>query len=119
MIATRESPGTTSFSSSSLLALSSGEMLGEAGDIPAGPRQARDKACPDRIGAVGHYDRNGPSLLFDRRNRHIGGGHDHVHLQAHQLGGDLGYALGPAVAEPALDDDVLPFYIPALSQALR
>jgi hypothetical protein len=62
----------------------------EAGDIPAGARQARDEACGNRIGAVGHHDRNRLSLLLNGRNAWIGGRHNHVHLQAHQLGGEVG-----------------------------
>jgi hypothetical protein len=82
-------------------------------------RQACDKAGTDWIGAIGHHDRDRLRLLFDRRYRQIGGGHDHGHVQAHQFGGNLGHPLGPVVAEPALDDDVLSFDISALSQALR
>ena len=41
------------------------------------------------------------------------------HLQAHQLGRDLGHPLGPVVGEPPLHDDVLPIDIPVLSHALR
>ena len=84
-----------------------------------GAREARDKACPNRIGAIGHHDRNRLRLLFDRRDRRVGVRYDHVHLQAYQLGRDLGHPFGPVVGEPALHDDVLPFYIPMLSQALR
>ncbi len=95
------------------------ELRGEAaetGDIPAGARQARDEARPNRIGAVGHHDRNCLSLLLDRRNPWIGGHDDHVHLQAYQFSGDLGQPLGLGLAEPALHHDVLTFQIPMFPQ---
>src|SRR5262249_37339477 len=114
-IATRESPGTASFRSSSRLALSSGEKLLRPVTFPPG-RQARDEACPNRIGAVGHHDRNCLSLLLDCRNPWIGGRHDHVHLQAYQLGGDVRQPLGLGLAEPALHNDVLTFQITQLPQ---
>jgi hypothetical protein len=90
----------------------------EPRDIPAGPRQAGDKACPDRIGARSHDDRNRPRLSLDGGDRVIRAGHDHVHLQAHQLGSGLGDPLGPAFAEPPFHDDVSSFHVPVLSQAL-
>lgn len=86
--------------------------------VPAGARQARDKPGPDRIGAVGHDDRNRPSLLLDRRDPLIGGGHDDIHLEAHQLGRDMGDPLGPGFAQSALEDDVLPLHVPVLTHPL-
>jgi hypothetical protein len=58
------------------------------------------------------------NTALDRRNPRIGGRHDDVHLQAHQLGGDFGYPLGLGFGEPAFHDDVSTFPISMLSQAL-
>src|SRR5207245_7329750 len=64
-----------------------------AGDVSAGARQARDEPGPDRIGAVGHHDRDGLSLLLDLRTPLIGGRHDDVVFDSLLLGCAFDYAL--------------------------
>jgi len=118
MIPTRESPGTISRRSFKPLAGEFRGEAGEAGDISPGTCQARDKARRDRIGAGGHYDRNRPRLSSDCRSRLVNGRHDQVYLQADQIGGEVGESLGLGVTKAALDEDVLPFHVPVLSQAL-
>src|SRR6185503_12292103 len=55
------------------------------GDVSARTCQAHDEPGPDRIGAVGHHDRDRLRLLLDGRNPFIGGRDDDVRLDAHQL----------------------------------
>jgi hypothetical protein len=38
-------------------------------------------------------------------------GHDHVHLEADQLGDDVAESLVPSLGRPALQDEVLAFHI--------
>jgi hypothetical protein len=68
--------------------------------------------------AVGHHDRNRLSPLLDRRDPGVGGYHDHVHLQAHQLGSEFRYPLGLGLGEAAFQHDVLAFSIPMFVQPL-
>ena len=55
-------------------------------------------AGPDRIAAYRHNDRDRVSLAFDRRNRHICGRDDHVHVEAHQLPRELWKSFGSGLA---------------------
>src|SRR5262249_23115782 len=66
---------------------------------------------PDRIVAGRHHDGDRPSLSFDRRNRQIGAGHDHVYLEAHQLPRQPGKPIEPALAVAGLQDESLPFNV--------
>ena len=84
------------------------------GDVSARTCQAHDEAGPDRIGAVGHHDRDRLRLLLDRRNPFIGGRHDDVHLDAHQLGRGLGEPLTLALAEPVFEENVSSFHVSTL-----
>ena len=97
--ATRESPGTTSFSSS------------RAGEAPHEPG-------PDRIAAARHHDRDRPGLSFDRGDRRICGRHDHVHLEAHQLPCELQKSFGLALAVAKLQGERFPFDMAKLPQPL-
>jgi hypothetical protein len=86
------------------------------GDVSARACQAHDEPGPDRIGAVGHHDRDRLRLLLDRRNPFIGGRHDDVDLDSHELGGGLGESLTLELAEPLFEDNVSPFHISPLPQ---
>src|SRR5262245_43149079 len=90
----------------------------EAGDISAGAREARHESGPDWIATVAHYDWDRLSLSFDRRNRHICGRHDHVHLEAHQLPRKLRKSFGSGLAVAKLQDEGFPFDIAKLLQPL-
>src|SRR5262249_7928029 len=74
--------------------------------------------CPDRIAAYRHHDRDRLSLSFDRRDHHICGRHDYVHLAAHQLTRELRNSFGSGLAVAKLQDESFPFDIAKLPHPL-
>src|SRR5262249_1347531 len=89
-----------------------------AGDISAGACEARYEPGPDRIAADCHHDRDRLSLSFDRRDHHICGRHDQIHLEAYQLSRQLRQSFSSGLAVANLQDDGFPFDIAKLSQPL-
>ncbi len=88
-----------------------------AGDVAARPRQAGDEARTHRI--TGHQDdRNGRGDSLEGADRKVAECDQDILPELHQLGGEIGHAIVAALAEAVLDDDVLPFDIAKLFQAL-
>ena len=60
-------------------------VLGEAGDVAAGPGQAGDKAKPNRVGDLRKHDRNVARCPLQRRQGGGRAGNDHIRPQLHQF----------------------------------
>ena len=87
-------------------------------DVPARPREARDEPGANGIANTNHDD-------MDRLGGNLGCRHslrprryDDVHLESDQLGRKVGQPVEPTLRKSIVDDDVLPFNPPALSQSL-
>ena len=94
-----------------------GEGERQAGDVAAGPRQARAQPSRDRIAARQGDDRDRLRCLARRLARRLAAGEDHVHLETHQLFGHRRQPIGAAVGVAALDDDVPALDVAGLAQA--
>src|SRR5262245_45881545 len=90
----------------------------ESSDISAGVRKARHKTGPDRIVACRHHDRDRLHLSFDGRSCHVGGRHDDVQLEAHQLPRDLRKPFSPGLAVTKFQDKSSPFDMAKLPHSL-
>jgi hypothetical protein len=94
------------------------DAVGRPGDVATRAREARDEPLPDRIVGANHDDGN--------RRRGVLGCHrgrgrrryDDVHLEANQLGSEVGQPVQPPLRKSIVDDDVLPFDPPELAQPL-
>jgi hypothetical protein len=95
-----------------------GEGEREAGDIAAGAGEALGPAFADRVAARQGDDRNRRRRLARGLARGLAAREDRVDAQAHQLRGRRRQQRGVAVRVAAFDDDVLPFDVAALAQAL-
>src|SRR5262245_3106972 len=74
---------------------------GQPGDVAAGPRQARDEACGNRIADSHHDEGDCPGCILDRDRGGRAGGHNHLDVQGDQFGDqrgkDLILSLRPAI----------------------
>ena len=80
-------------------------------------RQGVREAASNRIGDIGHDDRNGRVRPPHRLDGLGGRRGDDVHLQAKQVGGEFRQALLATIGVPHLDYDVLTLDIAELPQS--
>src|SRR5438045_8022767 len=114
-IATRERLGMTCFSSSSRFPLSSGDIALWPVMFPAGRAKLATNPVPTgsvllaiTIGIVC------VCCLTAAIYPLVRGRHDDVRLDAYQFGRHFGDTLGPTFAEPALNNELLPFHVAVL-----
>ena len=93
-------------------------VQGEPGDVPARPRQTGDKPGTDRIGNVGHDDRDGRGRLHGRNRTRIDPGDDNVHGEPDQVRSKRGQPFQLSVSGAVLDDDILANAVAEAPQAL-
>jgi hypothetical protein len=93
-----------------LLAGQRRDQQADAGDIAAGPVEARNQAVSDRIGGADKYD-GSCSRCGLRRFCRIGaaGGEEDVDLSSEQIGHQLWQTLVMTFSEAVFDRDVLVF----------
>ena len=82
-------------------------LIGDAGHVAAGPREARDQADAFGVTDEGQHDRDRRGRVLGRRGRRASHGDDDVHLELDQLGRERGKALLLGVGPPAEVHDVL------------
>jgi hypothetical protein len=91
------------------------DRASEAGEIAAGPGEAGDQAHRTRRHHDGDRRRGLPRGADGVARRR----HDDVHLEAHQLSGQVGEALQTAFGRPALKYQVLALHIAEFAQIVN
>jgi hypothetical protein len=99
--------------------ISSTPIETDAGEIAAGPSEAGDQACCNRVGAGVENDRDRRGRVLRRERRSVTAlGHDHVDLAGDEVGSQRGQpiklTLGPAV----FDRHVLSVEVAGFAQPL-
>jgi hypothetical protein len=91
----------------------------EPRDIAAGSREALHEPFARGIDADRHSDGDGSGYCLGCPRQLRTAGHDHVRFEANQLGDDVVESLVPTLGRPALQDEILAFYIAEGPQALH
>ena len=96
-----------------------GKEEGVAGDVAARAREARDDTGPNGVADVGHHYRyrirRGCLLRGEGARYRVG--HDDIHLEPDELGGELGKTLKLTLSIAKLDDDILALDITQVAQS--
>ena len=100
------------------LASQLGAYAGDAGDVSARPRKARDQPRADRITRVGHHDGDFVRRLLCRLCGGREPGHDDIDLETDQLGSQFGKPIGLSLCRSKLEPNVLSLDISQLAQSL-
>jgi hypothetical protein len=88
-----------------------------AGQVAAGPGQARDQACTHRIAGIDHHDRHAGCPVARRTDRRGPERDDQLHRDRLERGGDLALALRIASGVARVDRESPAFDPAELSQA--
>jgi hypothetical protein len=89
-----------------------------AGDVPARPGKALDKACSKRIANPGHHDRNVARGAARRRYGRRLPADDQVDLLAHEIRRKVRQVLQASACRPEIEADVLAVDITQLAEGL-
>src|SRR5262245_29737579 len=81
--------------------------------------EVRDNSFSERVSDIHHHNGNPGRGMFRGSRRLIRRRHDDVHLQAYQLGHEIGVSIEPSLGKTTLDDDVLAFDKSALTQSIE
>jgi len=93
-------------------------VVGQARDIAARMRQARDEPVLDWVAAAGHHDRQGRSCLASGKRRGRRDGHDDIDLAREEIRGECAQAFLIACSPALFDDDVVRLFPPESGKAL-
>ena len=88
-------------------------------EVAAWPRQARHYPPSHGVDRRRHDDRNRLGRVLGGERCRRGGHENAIDPEPDQLGGEFREALGFAFREPALEDEVPPFAIPAFPQPVQ
>src|SRR4030095_9195238 len=96
-----------------------GQDDGQSGDVAARPGEASDEAGRYRITDGCHDDRRRRRCVLDGSdNWRPPGRHNEVHLETHELGGEVWKRLILPVRRSVVDDDSLAFHETDLAERL-
>ena len=93
------------------------DKIGQASQIAAGTGEAGHEPKVDRIDHAGHHNWNGRGGVLGRLCAGRTMGYEHIDVELHQLGCELGEAVVPALSPPIVDDNVLPLIVSELAKS--
>jgi hypothetical protein len=96
-----------------------GGLLRRAGDVPAGPREARHQPDAHGIDRVRQNDRYRLRHVLDGQRGRRRRCDDQVEVESSERGGKLRKSLRASVGVPTLHDEVLSLHVPEFPELLK